>query len=471
MIQKVTVFETNEIPLRAFKYYQSIKSQSSISYLLDNSLVLESIANDVDEPFLYPSQTWASFNTGSPYELHKIHWYNDPKPQDFPLYWKILAENGFNVGLVNTLHSSPASLYAQNDNYKFVLPDCFAEDAFTKPYYYQAFQQLNLKTTSLNARVSTLKAPLQDTLSTVFNSPRYGIRLKTMLDGVSVVSKILLNKVNKERLRNLQFPLIADIFLHQLQKHEPDLAILFTNHVAANMHRYWYALFPNDYHCKVYDQDWVDKYSHEIIESLELLDYYLSKLIEFSKRKNSILIIVSSMGQNANTKLPSEIQKLRNHDFRLEKPRKFVDKLTSIKFQYNVEAGMVPQYSLAFSHCQEAKMCFLEIKESIENLENIHLNIDLNNNIITLTTSLEPNAKYYSIKGKHFTYSQLGFVKFKVEDHHSGCHCPQGSLIIFNSKTSSAKSQTVDYLEYAPAILNYFGVKRPEYMLEPSFTF
>ena len=62
MIQKVTVFETNEIPLRAFKYYQSIKYKSSISYLLNNSLVLESIANDVDESFLYPSQTWASFN-------------------------------------------------------------------------------------------------------------------------------------------------------------------------------------------------------------------------------------------------------------------------------------------------------------------------------------------------------------------------------------------------------------------------
>ncbi len=40
---------------------------------------------------------------------------------------------------------------------------------------------------------------------------------------------------------------------------------------------------------------------------------------------------------------------------------------------------------------------------------------------------------------------------------------------IFNSKTASAKHEKINYLEYAPAILNYFGVKKPAYMLEPSF--
>jgi len=316
MNQKIIVFEANEIPLRVFQHYQSIKPNSSISYLLNNSLALETLAKDVDESVLYPSQTWASFNTGSPYELHKIHWYNDPKCSDTPLYWKSLAESGFSVGLVNTLHSSPASSYANNDNYKFLIPDCFAVDSFTKPDYYQAFQQLNLKLTSSNSRVSTLKTPLQETLSTIPNLPKYGIRIKTIIDAARVVTQILLKKVNKERLRNVQFPLIADMFIHQLQKHEPDLAILFTNHVAANMHRYWYGLFPNDYQSKVYDQDWMNKYSHEIIESLDILDYYLHELIEISKRKDAILLIVSSMGQNANKKLTDGVQQLITHDFR-----------------------------------------------------------------------------------------------------------------------------------------------------------
>ncbi|MGJ5675432.1 MAG: hypothetical protein ACR9NN_17760 [Nostochopsis sp.] len=470
MIQKVTVLETNEISLKVFKYYQSIKPKSAISYLLENSLVLETLAQDVDETFLYPSQTWASFNTGSPYESHKIHWYNDPKTQAYPLYWKTLQENGFNVGLVNTLHSSPGSVYAESDNYKFVIPDCFAIDAFTKPNYYQAFQGLNIKATSLNSRVTTLKTPLQETFSTLLNLPRYGIRPKTIFYAVNLISKILLKQINKEKFRNLQFPLIADIFLNQLYKSDPDIAILFTNHVAANMHRYWYALFPDSYEAKVYKQDWVDKYSYEIIESLEILDDYLQELIYYSKRKDRILVVVSSMGQTANKKLPEGIQQLINHDFRLEDVKKFVDRLTSSKYHYRVESGMVPQYSLEFINQHEAETIFSEIKESSKTLENINIKIDLNANVITLTATLNPNANNYSIRNNSFTYSDIGFVKFKIEDHHSGCHCPEGSLIIFNSKTSSTKSQSINYLEYAPAMLNHFGVKTAEFMLEPSFT-
>ncbi|MEA5598786.1 hypothetical protein [Rivularia sp. UHCC 0363] len=470
MIQKITVIETNEIPLRVFKHYQLIKPNSTISNLLDHSLVLETLAQDVEESVLYPSQTWASFNTGSRYDLHKIHWYNDPKPKDFPLYWRILADNGLNIGLVNTLHSSPAKSYADSDNYKFVIPDCFAIDSYTKPSYYKDFQAFNLKATSQNSRVSTLKAPLKEAFTTVLNLPRYGISKKTIFDSMNLVSKILSKRVAKERLRNLQFPLLADIFLKQLQKYEPDLAILFTNHVAANMHRYWYGLFDSDWDYKLYDNDWINKYSNEIIEALDLLDYYLKQLVQLSKKNNRILVLVSSMGQNANQKLPEGIQKLRTHDFRLDNVKKLVDKLTFSQFQYKVEAGMVPQYSLELSNSIEAEKCFSEIQSSIENLENISLKADLNANAITLTVTLNPNAKYYSIKGETFTYSEIGFVKFKIEDHHSGCHCPEGSLIIFNSNTSSSQTQTVDYLEYAPAILKYFGIKKPEYMLEPSFT-
>jgi len=468
--QKIIVFEANEIPLRVFHHYQSIKPNSSISYLLKNSLVLETLAQDVDESFLYPSQTWASFNTGSPYELHNIHWYNDPKSPDTPLYWKLLAENGFSIGLVNTLHSSPASSYANNDNYKFLIPDCFAVDSFTKPDYYQEFQQLNLKLTSSNSRVSTLKTPIHETLSAIPKFPKYGIRIKTIIDAARVVTQILLRKINKERLRNIQFTLIADMFIHQLQKEEPDLAILFTNHVAANMHRYWYGLFPNDYQSKLYDQDWMNKYSHEIMESLDILDHYLHELIEISKRKDTILLIVSSMGQNANKKLTDAVQQLITHDFRLEDTKKLVNKLTLSDFKYKVEAGMIPQYSLEFSNPEESQKCYLEIKESIKTLENINLVVDLNANVITLTVTLDPNAESYRVRDKSFNHSQLGFVKFKIEDHHSGCHCPEGSLIIFNSKTASAESRVINYLEYAPAILNYFGVKKPAYMLEPRFT-
>ncbi len=58
---------------------------------------------DVEESFLYPSQRWASCNTGVSYDLHKIHWYSDPKPKEYPLYWKILAESSYKIDLVGRL--------------------------------------------------------------------------------------------------------------------------------------------------------------------------------------------------------------------------------------------------------------------------------------------------------------------------------------------------------------------------------
>jgi hypothetical protein len=470
MKQKVIVFETNEIPLKIFQHYQSLRPNSVISHLLKNSLILETLAQDVEYSFLYPSQSWASFNTGSPYNLHQIHWYNDPKPESYPLYWKKLAENGVSVGLVNSLHSSPASSYIENGYYKFVIPDCFAADSFTKPSYYQTFQSLNLRATSQNSRATTLSAPATDALLTILNSLRFGIRTQTLFFGLKLILQIISKQVNKERLRNLQFPLISDIFLKLLNQHQPDLSILFTNHVAANMHRYWYGLFPNDYKVNAYDNSWVNRYSNEIIEAMDLLDQYLSKLVKFSEKNNTILILASSMGQHANQTLPENIQTLRSHDFRLENVRKFLNSLTSQQFKCEVESGMVPQYSLKFLDSYEAEQCFHWIRSSMATLENILLNADLNQDVITLTIVLDPHADYYIANGTKFTYSDLGFIKFKIEDHHSGCHCPEGSLIIFNSKTSMSEGSTIDYLEYAPALLKHFDIAQGDYMLKPTFS-
>src|SRR5262249_36188932 len=154
--------------------------------------------------------------------------------------------------------------------------------------------------------VSSTRLPVQDAALTVINSPRYGIRTRTMIDAAGLVSKILRKKTNKERLRNLPFPLIADIFLKLFRKHQPDLAIMFTNHIAANMHRYWYALFPEDYQEKVYEKEWVAKYSGEIEAAIDMLDGYLGELMNLATETNRVLIVVSSMGQQANPKLTRE---------------------------------------------------------------------------------------------------------------------------------------------------------------------
>src|SRR6266545_2424997 len=153
--KKIVVVEANEIPLRIFRRYAERYPNSTIARLLKDSLVTETMATDVSEASLYPSQTWASLNTGVPYEKHRIYFYNDNKAADYPFYWEIVANQGYSVGLVSSLHSSPAKRYAQSPGIKFLIPDCFAEDDQTKPHLFEVFQRVNLKHTDANKRVAS----------------------------------------------------------------------------------------------------------------------------------------------------------------------------------------------------------------------------------------------------------------------------------------------------------------------------
>jgi len=464
---KAVVIEINEIPLRILKHYQKLNPDSNISHLLEQSLVLETKAEDVEVSVLYPSQTWGSLNTGIGYDSHKIHWYNDPKPDEYPLYWKTIAQNDISVGLVGTLHSSPADTYIKDENYKFVIPDCFAKDNMTKPEVYQDFQALNTSATKENGRAATMKFPKQKAVATLVKSPVLGIKSKTLFDAASLMARIKAGKVNKERLRNVQFNLLADVFLKQLKAQDVDLAIFFTNHVAANMHRYWYGLFPEDYGLKLYDEEWMDKYASEIMVSVELLDKFLGKVINYCQKHQRSLILASSMGQAADKKL----KETPKYFYKLKNIRKFINQICVDKdYEYEIDAAMIPQYSLKFNSEEEAKECFATIAAAKEHFQNIHMKMYINGKVVTLATGLNKKADDFAIGDRHFSHQDLGFRRLMIEDHSSGKHCPEGSLIIYNSQTSTTTQDTVNYLEYAPAMLKYFGLDTPSYMLEPQFT-
>ncbi len=472
MKQKLIVLEINEIPLKIFRQFQKMRPGSHLDQLMQSSQVIETLAQDVEQSFLYPSQSWASLNTGAPYPAHKIHWYNDPKPEQYPLYWKMLANQGFSIGMVSSLHSSPAeSFAAQNENYKFVIPDCFAPDSYTKPSHFEPFQKLNLKAVSSNSRVASMQVPVKDVARLVINSPRYGVRVRTMVEGASLVYKILSKRTNRERLRNLQFPLIADMFLHLFRKHQPDVGILFTNHVAGNMHRYWYALFPEDYQTTVYDSRWVSKYSDEITAAVDMLDSYMGEFMRLARETDRILVVVSSMGQEANPKLTPELVKARAYSFRLEDVRKFVSHFTKNPYTFEVDSAMVPTYMLAFGGAAEATRFTAEIREAMQGMQHIEMFVEQNQEMVTISVMLNGSVQGYVIQGHSFQYSDLGFTRLEIDDHHSGHHCPEGSLIIYNSRTAKAAQPSVDYLEYTPALLSHFGISPAPYMKAPSFSF
>jgi hypothetical protein len=237
------------------------------------------------------------------------------------------------------------------------------------------------------------------------------------------------------------------------------------------MHRYWYGLFPEDYKEEIYDNRWRSKYGEEISAAVGLLDRYVGRFMQLAEAQNRILVIVSSMGQHANQKLTKEQRQKHSVDYRLEDVRKFVSKLLIGEYSFRIESAMVPQYVLAFRNEKEAASAEMELREGLSTSQGISLHIDRNREIVTISALLKVGGEPSVIRGQQYTYSDLGFLKLEVDDHHSGCHCPEGSLIIYNSSTTTSHTPTIDYLEYAPAMLKHFGIQPADYMKEPSFSF
>jgi hypothetical protein len=460
-VRKAIVLEINEVPLRLFERFATMQPESAVASILSRGQAFRTHVNDVPEEFLYPAQTWASFNTGIAYERHRIHWYNDPKPPEYPFYWQDIASRGHSVGLVNTLHSSPLDRFVRTGNYQFVVPDCFAEDPATHPDRYRGFQALNLQLTRENGRSSELSSVLGAAAWRGLMSPAsYGIRTQSAGEILRTVAGITTGRLNKERLRNLQFPLIAEIFLSELHRTDVNLGVLFTNHVAANQHRYWYALFLEDFGDQIYPDSWVERYRREIVDAMMLLDKYLKRLVNFCQETDRVLILSSSMGQRGNRQLQRDSVADTRFDFRLDDPARFVSALIGEVAPFRVDAGMVPQYSLVFEKASEARDAIDRLSASAELDSGIRLICDVNLGVLTLSANLDPSRDVFAVGGRQVGFRELGFVRLEIDDHHSGRHHPEGSLIVFNDQegyfSSRFPDREIDYLEYAPALKGYF---------------
>ena len=108
--KKIINLEINEVSPSLIADYISQNKNSNLAKLTAQKKlnIYTTKALDIEKNKLYPSQTWASFNTGKAYEEHKCYWYSDNlKIED--LLWNKLAENNINVGILGSIHSSKYS--------------------------------------------------------------------------------------------------------------------------------------------------------------------------------------------------------------------------------------------------------------------------------------------------------------------------------------------------------------------------
>ena len=446
-MSRAIVLEVNELPRQVLEWWGSRNPDSPLWNLATNGTVTETILDEQLPRDLYPSQSWASVGMGVPWEKHRVFWYGDPKPAEFPFYWQAAAAAGRTVGLVGVLHSSPLSVQCPNDNIVFAVPDCFAADDRARPATLSTLQQLNLRLSRQSARVASVKPSLSDATG-VLSFAKNGVRPATFAQLGQLTANVVTRRWNKERLRVGQALLLADVFERQIRTLDPDLAVFFTNHIASAMHRYWAATFPEDWGDELpYTADWRAEHEGELPFAMASLDQIVGRLVTLADATDREVLVVSSMGQKADLTLGTE----DDRQAVVRDERVFLE-ACGAPAPVEVHSAMVPQLTLTYDNPAAAA--------EAENHLVMHLGPAISETMqsgstLTLTYSLSCRSHEVQIGGKWLTPDEVGVSIEVITDHRSGRHSEQGLLL---SSRPTGWPAEIDAFQVAPLLLEQLDV-------------
>lgn len=296
--RKLILVELNEVPYRVIDWYTRERPGSTLARILPQCGQYQTLTED--KIALDPWISWPTLHRGVNDETHGIlHLGQADEESDsrFPPVWRLLRARGLEVGVFGSLHSS--CIPADASDYRFYLPDYFDAKVFAQPASLRPFQELNLLMTRQSARNVTRKMPLRTLARFLATAPASGLRLATLADSAGQLVSETFDRSSRIRRRAYQPLVMADLFVRQLRRSLPHFASFYTNHVAAAMHRYWGAAFPEDY-AQPLDAQWIRRYGGEIRFAMDKFDVILGQLSRFlDAHPQYVLLIASSMGQAA----------------------------------------------------------------------------------------------------------------------------------------------------------------------------
>ncbi len=450
-MERTIVLEVNEVPKRLIDWWVEREPSSATAALLQSGTFTETVLDEELPRDLYPSQSWASLGMGVPYDKHGVFWYGDPKPSQFPFYWQAAAAAGRTVGLVGVLHSSPRNAQAAGPNYRFVVPDLFGDDATTEPAELQPIQQLNLKLSRQSARVARVRLGASDA-SGVLSMARHGVRPSTWRELTMMAAQVGRGAWNKERLRVGQSLLMADVFARHVERHDPDLAIVFSNHVAAFMHRYWAATFPEDWpDGSGYSDEWLEAHAGELPFAMHALDRIVAQLTALATRTKRTLLIVSSMGQEADTAVDSG----SGFQAVIRRPDQFLT-AAGLASGHEVRSAMVPQLTVVAENSDDASHVESRLDAFLGGgLDELMVAVEGDRRGMTFTCKPECRSDAVLLGGEWRNPAPLGMSIEEITDHRSGRHSQRGVLVSSRREQWPAE---IDAFDFAPMMLDRLDV-------------
>ena len=346
MNAKLVVLELNEVPDRVIDSYVAANPDSHWARVLGRAARF--VAATPDTIQLHPKLSWQTFHRGVPDNEHGFVEYNQteaPGKPSFPPVWELLRRAGRRVGVGASIGSYPVPDGREADGVSFYLTDPFAPTFETIPPRLGAFQRLNnlaVQRSGRNVRKGGFEK--SDVARLLANLPRLGITPATCLKTARHLVEERRDRNRIVRRRNVQARMTFDVAFNEFRRTRPEFATIFANNVAAAMHRYWAAKFPEDYDDMRMPAEWRETFRGEIDAAMDEADYMIGRLARFAKDNPDYrVMVIASMGQAAIEHEVIENQ-LIVKDFDA-----FMGTLGFAPDEYEKLVGMEPEYVVRFA--------------------------------------------------------------------------------------------------------------------------
>ena len=475
--RKIVLFELNEVPWQVIDSYVASHPRGALAQLIKTSKAFTTVCEDEIE--LDPWIAWPTLHRGVTDNVHKIlHLGQDMKKadQEYPPIWALLAAAGVRVGVFGSLFSYhvPENIH----KYCFFVPDTYADHALVKPDELAPLQQFNLLMTRKSARNVDTTIPVKEALRFLTTYATQGMSLGTVaMVGSHLVTERLQPHVRCRR-RSLQPAMLFDVFLKLMRESKPDFATFFTNHVAAAMHRYWAARFPNDVHGNAMSEEWMRTFNGEIDNAMEILDRMTKRLKGFVDTNPEYkLVVVTAIGQAG----------VRAHHasgfVSVSDMGRFMDRLGLPREAWSEKYAMVPCKSVVVApeYCDVLEERLLHIKVNgkpmLKSERDLGFSFDRHgDNCFHFSIYMENYNRRSVAKfgNEDVSLEELGFGYIPHQDGVActGRHTALGSMLVYDQMhpQPSRDRPMISTLEVAPTIIDAFDITAPPYMRQPDPT-
>ena len=473
MSGKIIAFELNEVPYSVIDAFVAAYPHSQLAKILPRSACVTAV--NPDSMQLHPKVSWQTFHRGVPDTQHGFVEYNQteaPGKGDYPPVWELLRSEGHRVGVGASIGAYP--LPDKAENIAFYLTDPFAPDPASKPDYLRVFQQFNTAAVSHSSRnVRAGGMSRSNALQLLLNLPRLGIRLATCWHVVKQLLAERRNPAHVVRRRNIQALLSFDVCMTQIKRQKPQFCTVFANHVAAAMHRYWAARFPDDYEENRMPQSWRDTYNDEIDAAMRDTDQMLKQLVRFVERQPEYsLLVLSSMGQAA-----IEHEVVRNQ-LVIKDLGAFMNCLGFGANQYDILPGMEPEYVVRFSNATDCSRFDETLSRVSINAQQpgVHPVNELQIRFLVFQYNIDIDSIGLKDEAGSKTTISLKDAGMHIEPIQdmtgsTAQHVPEGCCFIYDGEKDlsalTQREQRVDLCAVSASILAALDTPVPEYMPQP----